>query len=167
MSGLKRLKKFSQHWLDEDEFKPWLKAVDMIQNFVAAYAKRRLSSRGRGALTDHTKGSWHKKTSGKVSSFFSPTRSSLKQQKLDEMRNDDQKLEAQILWLMKSADSGHSNNSNDDVGDDFRKMDPNSKVLAAFQMKKTKAAYVINHGLALHYSELLYAQIGATDIVNL
>ena len=63
---------------------------------------------------------------------------------------------------MKSINSGFSNNATDDVGDVLRRMDPNSKVLAAFNMKKTKAAYIINHGLAPYYRDLLYEQINVT-----
>ena len=43
-----------------------------------------------------------------------------------------------VVWLLKSIESGFSNNSNDDIGDVLRSMDPNSKVLQSFRMKKLK-----------------------------
>ena len=57
---------------------------------------------------------------------------------------------------MKCLHSGYSNNSTDDMGDVLRRMDPNSEILASFNMKKTKAAYVVNHGLAPYYRDMLY-----------
>ena len=76
-------------------------------------------------------------------------------------------VRAIVVWLLKSIESGFSNNSNDDIGDVLRLMDPNSKVLQSFRMKKTKAAYVVNHGLAPYFLQKLYEDINVTDILAL
>ena len=76
-------------------------------------------------------------------------------------------VRAIVVWLLKSIESGFSNNSNDDIGDVLRSMDPNSKVLQSFRMKKTKAAYVANHGLAPYFLQKLYEDINVTDILVL
>ena len=169
--GPKRQKKFSQDWLEDEEFKSWLKAVpgDELKYRCSICRKTNsLSSSGRGALTDHARGGKHIEAVKKIANFFQPSPAA-QQRKLDQLEtlSEEEKVKAQILWLMKSINSGFSNNATDDVGDVLRRMDPNSKVLAAFNMKKTKAAYIINHGLAPYYRDLLYEQINVTDVVVL
>lgn len=172
-SKAQRKKKFNNNWLEEDDFKSWLRRVEEDENkFRCITCKRTLSlsSSGRGAVVDHHKGSSHTEAVKRVKNFFSPKGAPV-QQKLTEMQSqsasEEEKIKAIVIWLMKSIDSGYSNHSSDDIGDVLRSMDPDSKILEAFNMKKTKAAYVINHGLGPHFRGLLYSQIEKSDIIVL
>lgn len=167
----KRQKKFVLDWLEDDEFKSWLKQVpgdDTKYRCTVCKKTNNLSSSGRGALVDHQIGGKHTEALTKVKTFFQPSPAA-QQRKLNEKKNldEEEKLKAQIIWLMKCLHSGYSNNSTDDMGDVLRRMDPNSEILASFNMKKTKAAYVVNHGLAPYYRDMLYDTLAVTDILVL
>ena len=84
-----------------------------------------------------------------VKTFCQPSPAA-QQRKLDEKKNltEEEKLKAQITWLMKSLHSGYSNNSTDDMGNVLHHTDRNSEILACLNIKKTKASYVVNYELA-------------------
>ena len=169
MSKAKRQKKFNANWLEEDDFKSWLKSVPEDETkFRCSVCKKNLSlsSSGRGAVVDHAKGLKHTEAAKKIKNFFQPSPAA-QQRKINQMATvaDEDKLKAQVVWLMKGIDSGYSNNSNNDIGDVLQRMDPESKIFADFKMKKTKAAYVVNFGLAPYYRGLLHEEIGESDMV--
>ena len=170
----KRLKKFQDDWLEVEEFQSWLKRVpndDSKYRCSVCKKSNSLSSSGRGALVDHLRASKHIEAVEKLKkmkTFFQPP-PSVQQKKINELKtlSEDDKVKAQIIWLMKSLDSGFSNHASDDVGDVLRRMDPKSEILAAFNMKETKAAYVVNYGLAPYYRGVLYEEMVVTDIIVL
>ena len=64
---------FQEAWLEESEFKDWLrKDKTYVTKFRCAICSKSLtlSISGRGALIDHAKGSKHKTELSKVASFF-------------------------------------------------------------------------------------------------
>ena len=63
LSNAKRPKSFVDNWLQEDEFKQWLKEIDGDNmKFSCTICKKTLSlsSSGRGAVADHAETSNHK-----------------------------------------------------------------------------------------------------------
>lgn len=171
-SSAKRLKVFNSNWLEDEEFKPWLRVVEGDNTkFKCITCKKvlNLSSSGRGAVSDHAKGAGHKKAVEKIKSFFIPKPKASIQAKLKDVGDnsnlsaDDTAIKAQIIWLLKSIASGYSNNSCDDIGDVLKSMDPDSRVLQNFKMKRSKASYVVNHGLAQYFKKLLENEINNSD----
>ena len=166
-SKAKRIKKFN-NWLEEEDFKSWLrKAQEDDTKFKCIVCMKTLtfSSSGRGAVVDHCNGTKHVEIVKRRANFFPQQ----KQMEVDEVQahiaTEEEKITAQIMWLITSVDSGFSNNSTYDIGDVLRRLDPNSKVLEGFNMKRTKAAYIINHRLAPYFRGILYEHIGASDVV--
>ena len=168
-SKAKRLKKFNDNWLEEDDFKAWLKKVEEDdRKFKCSICKKtlNLSSSGRGAVSDHANGAKHKEIVKKRNFFLKPQQQ-VKLTDTTRVANEEDNIKAIVIWLLKTIESGFSNNSTDDIGDVLRSMDPNSKILESFKMKKTKASYVINHGLAPYFRDKLYTEINASDMLVL
>ena len=171
-SKAKRIKSFNDNWLEDDDFKSWLAKVEGDSSkFKCLSCKKTLSlsSSGRGAVVDHKNGDKHKLLETRKKDFFKPPPEQTKKQvKITESTEAiDCNVRATVIWLMKSIESGFSNNANDDIGDVLRSMDPSSKVLQSFKMKSTKSAYVVNHGLAPYFTKKLYEEIDSTDIIVL
>ena len=89
-----------------------------------------MSSNGRGAVVDHE---WFQTSAigEQAERFFQETRTKHVEVKLTDSgaSSETDDVRAIVVWLLKSIESGFSNNSNDDIGDVLRSMDPNSKVL--------------------------------------
>ena len=170
-SKAKRLKSFNENWLEDDEFKPWLAKVDGDSSKYKCLTCKKilsLSSSGRGAVTEHKGAASHKLLQAR-NDVFLKKKSEKRQLKIGESSSTSEKdeIRAIVIWLLKSIESGYSNNSNDDIGDILRSMDPNSKVMQSFKMRKTKASYVVNHALRPYFTGKLYEEISRTDIVVL
>ena len=76
-------------------------------------------------------------------------------------------IKAQVIWLLKSVDSGYSTRSSDDILNCFRAMFPDSKIAQSIKMKKDKASYILNYGLAPHFKDMLMSEINKSDILVL
>ena len=118
-------------------------------------------------MTEHGKGGTQQLIKKRVH-FFKPNgETEKKQTKLDDTSHhvtEMAKTKALVVWLLKSIDSGFSNNSSDDIVDCLKVMCPDSKIASSLKMKRTKAYYVINHGLAPYFKTLLLEDVSASDI---
>lgn len=181
MSNPKNQKYFLDSWLKEPVFTDWL--VKDKENTKArcsvCHKVIELSSSGRSALTDHAKGKKHQQALLKVQNFFKPRTSKVEKsatltpssslslpllsssQVAKEQHTIDAHLEhssttrAEIIWTLKSVMSGFSTRSSDDMSQTLCAMYPNVDEIKSFQMGRTKATYVINHGLAPYFKSLL------------
>ena len=72
---------------------------------------------------------------------------------------EDKKLSAEILWVLKMVDSGFSYASTEDLVPVLQMMAPDSLILKSLQLKRTKAMYVLCHGLYPHYLARLVGRI--------
>ena len=72
---------------------------------------------------------------------------------------EDKKHCAEILWVLKMVNSGFSYNSTEDLVPVLQMMAPDSLILKSLQMKKTKAMYVLCHGLYPYYIAQLVRRI--------
>ena len=170
-SNAKRQKRFCEDWLEQDEFKSWLRKVDEDgSKFKCCICKKTLylSSAGKSAVTEHGKGGTHQQLIKERVHFSKPNgETEKKQTKLDDTSHhvtEMAKTKALVVWLLKSIDSGFSNNSSDDIVECLQVMCPDSKIASSLKMKRTKAYYVINHGLAPYFKTLLLEDVSASDI---
>lgn len=74
-----------------------------------------------------------------------------------------ERLKAEILWTLKSAESHYSCRSSEGVSDLFRLMFPDSEVASQFKCGETKCRYLLTFGIAPHFSELLRGTVKASD----
>ena len=156
-----RTKTFDDQWLLEDEFKDWLKKVDndtTMYRCIICKKTNTLSSSGRAVITEHANGETHKGIANKKKIFFSPKGNgnmgeSSKQVSLEDTGQvkDIDIIKAQVIWLLKMIDSGYSTNSSDNIIECFKVMFPDSSIAQKMDMHRTKASYIINHGLAPHF----------------
>ena len=175
-------KYFKESWLEETEFKDWLRK-DQKDNKVARCAvchkTIELSTSGRSALTDHHKGKKHLDALNKVQTFFKkpekeinhkldkttdPSSSGKQQVTLDHLKDSNIVTKAEIIWTLYSVQNGFSVRSNDGLSDALVAMFADSKIAKDFSMGRSKAMYVINHGLAPHFKKCLLDDINASDI---
>ena len=91
------------------------------------------------------------------------TSSSKVQSTLDVLVKSSIATKAEIMWALKCVSSGFSNNSCANINSMFKSMFPNSNVASAFSMAATKVSYVINHGLATHFKQILKDGITKSD----
>ena len=126
-----------------------------------------LSTAGRSALTDHANGRKHSEAV-KIQNFFTSAKKSTdsiassssaqegKQQTLDLRVHNADVVKAEIIWILKSICSGYSNRSCEQLNCTLKAMFPDSKILEAFSMRRTKSMYMINHGLVPFLSHFCY-----------
>ena len=91
------------------------------------------------------------------------TSSSKVQSTLDVLVKSSIATKAEIMWALKCVCSGFSNNSCANINSMFKSMFPNSNVASAFSMAATKVSYVITHGLATHFKQILKDGITKSD----
>ena len=91
------------------------------------------------------------------------TSSSKVQSTLDFLVKSSIATKAEFMWTFKCVSSGFSNNSCANINSMFKPMFPDSNVASAFSMASTKVSYVINHGLATHFKQILKDGITKTD----
>ena len=56
------------------------------------------------------------------------------------------------MWLTKTACGNFSLMSTDKIGDLFREMFPDSKIVAKFRLSRTSASYMISEGLSPYFT---------------
>ena len=66
---------------------------------------------------------------------------------------------AEILWAMKKVDANFSFNSCDGLGTLLAKMFPDSSIAQKFSMQRTKCSYLICHGLAPYFKDILLKKV--------
>ena len=70
---------------------------------------------------------------------------------------------AEIMWAVKCVSFGFCINSCANINSMFKSMFPDSNIASAFSMAPTKVLYVINHGLATHFKQILKDGITKSD----
>lgn len=166
------------------EFSGWLDLVvsDANSAYCQVCLKSfKLSNMGKQAIVSHAKGPTHvknmrAKASQPAISFFTtpsplkdvqptPSTSATKellvvpgtsQTSLKSFSvNEDDVTSAEAIWALHVITGKMSLNSCDETSAAFKNMFPDSKIARSFSMGKTKASYVINHGLAPYFQEML------------
>lgn len=194
MSKKDEKRKFQDSWLTDPSFSDWLKkAIDSTQfRCIVCHKTLSLSTAGRSALTDHANGDKHKDALSKRSNFFKPigkkvlskvssnkdceslllsttssTTTSSKQMTLKSAVNLSDVVLAEIRWVLKAVVSGYSMNSLNDVTESFSAMFPDSSIASQMTLKRTKASYIANFGIAPHFISMLNNQIDKSPIYSL
>ena len=68
-------------------------------------------------------------------------------------------LLAEIRWVLKVVQSRYSQRSCNDINELFQVMFPGHKIIEKCSCGRTKCGYIINHGLAHYFVELLLEKI--------
>lgn len=71
---------------------------------------------------------------------------------------------AEIILVLKLVESGYSYLSFDNIVAILRKMDPNSEVMQKLHMDRTKASYMMTHGLLPYYRLKIVAGVKAAEV---
>jgi hypothetical protein len=181
---------FQETWLDDNRFEGWLAAV--TKNKTQAHCTRckktfGLSNMGVQALKSHSEGKKHKNICEKIACFFkqnkqnpkpnsdisndnpsasvppSPLEPPKTQSTLELSINQTDKIKAEIRWALESVMRGNSNNSNNTINKLFQVMFPDSQIVKLFSMGPDKLRYVVNHGLAPYFHQILKEELSKTD----
>lgn len=77
---------------------------------------------------------------------------------------NDASLTAQIYWLAKMASCNFSLRSADHIGDTFKKMFPDSKIAAVFNLSRSSASYMIGEGLAPCFKTVIIEDVKKSNL---
>ena len=66
--------------------------------------------------------------------------------------------EAEVLWILRTVAHHQSYCSNDDVGELFVMMFPDSDIAKSISCGADKSAYAVKHGLASHLATILNSE---------
>lgn len=77
--------------------------------------------------------------------------------------NKDDVIKSEIRWCLNLIYNRMSLRSCVDISSQFRSMFPDSSIAKQFSMSKTKASYVINHGISKHFYESLIDDVNSCD----
>ena len=64
---------------------------------------------------------------------------------------------------MQTVTKGHSKNLNNNVTELFKVMFPNSQIAKMFTLGADKTRFIINHGIAPYFYEILKANVNLAD----
>ena len=138
-----------------------------------------LSPAGQSRLSKHAEGGKHKGKPEKCDNFLKGRSNKKKTSNNDSVTVkktcDHQTLEqyfagsdatkAEIVWTLNSVMSGFSFRSSDSLGKIFSIMFPYSSTASAFSLGRTKAQYVVKHGLAPYFKQLIFSDIKKSEIL--
>ena len=141
-----------------------------------------LSSAGRSALTDHSKGKKHMEALNKRNTFFtlkckkkskSDIESSIvsnelcsnSQSAMQQFVVSTETIKAEIIWVLKSVFCGFCNRSRDELSDLFAEMFPDSDIAKGFKLGKTKAKYIATRDIAPHFKHLLKDNLNKSEVM--
>ena len=91
----------------------------------------------------------------------------LQQQTITSSVLDSNNLTAEIIWALKSVNSGYSNNSNSDMKDTFRAMFPDSNIAKNYQMGANKLQYMVNWGIAPYFKDRLVENVNKSKYLSI
>ena len=141
-----------------------------------------VSNMGETAIKSHMKGKKHiqksppaqsSKSSDSFSAFRvpnpekpkpsqsseSPSSSKTVQKSLDILVAKDNFLSAEIRWVLKCVQSRYSQRSCHDIQELLNIMFPGHILIEKFTIGRTKCAYILNHGLAPYFADLLPEEV--------
>ena len=72
--------------------------------------------------------------------------------------------EAEIYWLAKVACGNYSLRSVDHIGDLFRTMFPDSKIVSNFTLSRTRASYMNGEGMSPHFTSLMVKDLKDSNL---
>ena len=78
---------------------------------------------------------------------------------LDTMVERKNVLLAEIRWVLKVIQSRYSQRSCDDINELLQVIFPGHKIIEKFPCGRTTCGYIINHGLAPYFVELLLEEV--------
>ena len=180
---------FLKEWRTYPKFKDWLredKSDKTKFRCCVCGVSRKISTTGQCALSIHAGGKRHLEVVNNRNNFFkviekpsssSAAGSSEKEEDINSSNasvSSKTQLElsvagtdtttAHIRWVLKCVKSGFSSRSCDNLGQLMAVMFPDSKIAQNFKLGKDKFAYVVNHGLAPYFKNLLLAEIKKSNI---
>ncbi|XP_073721650.1 uncharacterized protein [Misgurnus anguillicaudatus] len=175
--------KFADSWLENDEFKPWLKPVaENNREAYCTYCKKKISvaSMGINAIKSHMHGASHKAAFGhreqsqlSIASFCAPTATPLPNTTAELVKTattatsppssadirvamgSTSTMRAEVIWCLNTAANHHSLNSNEGISDIFKSMFPDSDIAKTFTCGKDKTGYIMRFGLAPFFKQQL------------
>ena len=68
-------------------------------------------------------------------------------------------MSSEILWTLNTVVKSNSLASNNDIGNIFQKMFPDSKIARGFKLAETKTKYILQYGIMIHFLNLLLSKI--------
>ena len=69
----------------------------------------------------------------------------------------------EIKQALQTVTKGHSKNSNNNITELFKVMFPDSQIAKMFTLGADKTRYIINHGIAPYFYEILKANVNLAD----
>ena len=180
---------FQDSWLEEEEFKSWLKQVKDDKAKYSCIVRNKnlsLSTSGRCALTEHACRNKHIKNVTKRGNFFKPLTkhnekcssekqcrqqcshqssssaqqpSTLNQQTLNSNIITKINITTIILQALRSVLCGYSNSSCDDIANTLKSMCPDSQIAKDFKLCHLKLMYIVNYGKAPYFKQLLDGEL--------
>ena len=72
--------------------------------------------------------------------------------------------DAEIYWIPKMACNNYSLHSVDHIGDLFKTMFSNSKVVSNFSLSRTSTSYIISEGMAPYFTCQMLADLRNSDL---
>ena len=188
-------RRFVDEWLSDPLFKEWLhkdKNDNTIARCFICSAKISLSTAGRSALVEHSKGKKHSEALSKRNNFFSKNKRSVEsniglninsntgdtgkdlpdncnttggtQITLKSFVSRDANTKAEIIWVLKCVTSGFSNRSCDELNQVFTAMFPDSEIAKHFKLGRLKATYLATYGIAPLFKNELKTLIKKSEV---
>ena len=138
-----------------------------------------LSAARQSRLSKHVEGDKHKDKPEKCNDFlkggsnkkktsnndFVIVKKTCDHQTLEQYFAGSDTTKTEIIWTLNSVMSGFSFRSNDSLGKIFSIMFPYCSTASAFSLGRTKAQYVVKHGLAPYFKQLIFSDIKNSEIL--
>ena len=168
MLGIKYKTSFRDIWLTDNQYELWLQNNAGIYSAKCKVCPKSFSVAGQGrkALDTHAaKGLKHQQrlpnhnSSLKTASAAGQTENrpsgSSKQTSILSLTENEAEKKAEIMWAPEVVIAKHSFCSCDNKSELFNSMFPDSQVAKIFAYGKTKCKYLVRHGIAPYFKEVL------------
>lgn len=179
--------RFDALWLDRGTFKPWLKAVQGNPYEARCFLCKKdikLGTLGVKALESHAKSVKHQTCIRALQQTrplpvvpqggsddatdpppANPPRPRPPTGRIDQALGSSPTLVAEVLWTLETVARHQSYNSNEGIGEIFKKMFPDSEIVQSFHCGADKTAYITKFGLAEYIKRELVLKINKGPFV--
>lgn len=168
--------RFNDCWLERQDFADWLKRVP--DNDTEAYCtlcKRalKLGTLGVKALESHVKSHKHQaslksaRECRRIAQFYSVADTSTNDTSNDirDLMGSTQTMKAEVLWALNTVAKHQSYRANDNIGELFKLMFPDSTIAKTFQCGRDKTAYIIRFGVAEFVKNDLITKVSGPFVI--
>lgn len=159
MASKKKIRstQFKQEWLNVDAYKGWLTEKNGIGFCKFCNCDIKITNSGVGVIKQHQETKKHQENAQGRASFTNITAFVNKEPTVNKTAK--KAMEAELRWTLHTVETSKSFNCENEVGDLFKVMFPESQAAQQFTCGRAKQTYLLQYALLPHVTTCLIERL--------